>query len=255
MQYTIQIPKPCHESWDDMTPESNGRHCAQCSKTVVDFSGWGQEDILRYLQGSSSSGVCGRFKAEQLNVPVSSEQFIKSVVYAPLPLYKKVAAILLFAFGMLHTGDDAGAVAQQVVHHAATDTIKRRPVMMGKIASPRPIVRDTTHKVHKVHKVKHSPNLPPDRHIMGGPMAEPVEPPAYLQGDVIMEPAPKKTDTLKQQKQAAHNTDAGFEKGEIAVQPVKKKHTDIVRPLPPQHLTGLVQMKPDTVVRKAPTKK
>ena len=35
---TLTIPEPCHESWATMTPAAQGRHCAACAKTVVDFS-------------------------------------------------------------------------------------------------------------------------------------------------------------------------------------------------------------------------
>ncbi len=34
----LRIPTPCHESWDGMTPTSNGRHCATCNHTVVDVT-------------------------------------------------------------------------------------------------------------------------------------------------------------------------------------------------------------------------
>ena len=32
------IPEPCHENWNKMTPQEQGRHCAVCSKVVVDFT-------------------------------------------------------------------------------------------------------------------------------------------------------------------------------------------------------------------------
>ena len=35
-QKPILIPKPCHENWDKMTPNEQGRHCKSCAKTVVD---------------------------------------------------------------------------------------------------------------------------------------------------------------------------------------------------------------------------
>ncbi|NVO84912.1 hypothetical protein [Hymenobacter terrestris] len=35
---TISVPQPCSENWAAMTPAAQGRHCAACAKTVVDFS-------------------------------------------------------------------------------------------------------------------------------------------------------------------------------------------------------------------------
>jgi len=100
MQYTIQIPKPCHEPWEKMTQEGNGRHCAQCSKTVVDFTGWAREDIQHYVAQQGTTKVCGRFRQEQLG-SFDTILFIHSVAYAPLPLLKKIAAIFLLAFGLI----------------------------------------------------------------------------------------------------------------------------------------------------------
>ena len=65
MKFTIQVPKPCNESWQEMMPTDNGRHCNQCSKTVVDFSGWGQDEVLSYIQQKGDEKVCGRFRNER----------------------------------------------------------------------------------------------------------------------------------------------------------------------------------------------
>ena len=77
MKYSIQIHKPCNEPWDNMHPNSNGRHCDQCSKTVVDFTDWKQGDIVAYLQEQGTEKVCGRFKNEQL-ATVDTDTFVVS---------------------------------------------------------------------------------------------------------------------------------------------------------------------------------
>ena len=195
MQYTIQIPKPCHESWDAMTPEQGGRHCAQCCKTVVDFTNWQPEDILDYIQQQGRANVCGRFRVEQLNTPITAGQFVASVQRSSLPVYKQIAAIFLFAFGLLHMSYDTSAqTTAKQTPQAQTRTLGA-PVMqhevVGKIA---PVKHDTTHKV-KAQKTKHTKPAPPDRHIMGGGMPERY--PEHLQGDVMIEPAHRKNDTAK----------------------------------------------------------
>jgi len=60
----ISIPEPCHQSWQDMTEANNGRHCAHCCKTVVDFTSMSNEEIIANL--SNSTHVCGRFGQQQL---------------------------------------------------------------------------------------------------------------------------------------------------------------------------------------------
>lgn len=67
----LSIPKPCDENWDAMQPAGNGRHCAACQKTVVDFTTMSDGEIIRHLGKSTANGrtapVCGRFMADQLN--------------------------------------------------------------------------------------------------------------------------------------------------------------------------------------------
>ncbi|WP_281226985.1 hypothetical protein [Flavobacterium aquiphilum] len=64
-KHKITIPKPCHEDWDKMTPNNNGRFCSSCSKTVVDFTNMSPNEIQMYYQ--QHSNVCGRFKNSQLD--------------------------------------------------------------------------------------------------------------------------------------------------------------------------------------------
>jgi hypothetical protein len=66
---TVQIPQPCLESWDDMTPVGAGRHCAACAKTVVDFTQKTDAEILAYLAGASGE-TCGRLRHNQQNRPL-----------------------------------------------------------------------------------------------------------------------------------------------------------------------------------------
>ena len=61
---SISIPEPCHQSWQQMTEANNGRHCAHCCKTVVDFTLMSNDEIIAHL--SNSSHVCGRFGQQQL---------------------------------------------------------------------------------------------------------------------------------------------------------------------------------------------
>lgn len=62
----VTIPEPCHENWQQMTPNEQGRHCMSCQKTVVDFTLMSDQEILDHIARASSS-VCGRFNNDQLN--------------------------------------------------------------------------------------------------------------------------------------------------------------------------------------------
>ncbi|GAA3938415.1 carboxypeptidase-like regulatory domain-containing protein [Hymenobacter algoricola] len=64
---TLQIPSPCAEPWQAMTPQGAGRHCASCQKVVIDFARKSDAEILAILSKSASGTTCGRFTATQLN--------------------------------------------------------------------------------------------------------------------------------------------------------------------------------------------
>lgn len=100
MQHAIQIPKPCNEPWEQMTPNGNGRRCAQCCKTVVDFTSWETQDILQYLQQQGPAKTCGRFTKQQVT-PVVPVDFVYKVTRSSAPIYSKLAALFLLAFGFL----------------------------------------------------------------------------------------------------------------------------------------------------------
>ncbi|QEM11101.1 hypothetical protein DEO27_014075 [Mucilaginibacter rubeus] len=61
----VSIPKPCHEQWQQMTTVSNGRYCGHCCKTVIDFTGMSNQDVINYL--AKSGNVCGRLNTGQLS--------------------------------------------------------------------------------------------------------------------------------------------------------------------------------------------
>lgn len=62
----IHIAEACHESWNAMTTQEQGRFCQQCSKTVTDFSQMSDREVLQFLSSGKGSG-CGRFEVDQLN--------------------------------------------------------------------------------------------------------------------------------------------------------------------------------------------
>jgi hypothetical protein len=66
---TIQIPQPCHERWDNMQPANQGRFCASCQKTVVDYTNYSDQELVRLLRKSPET-ACGRFLDAQLNRPL-----------------------------------------------------------------------------------------------------------------------------------------------------------------------------------------
>lgn len=62
---SLHIDEPCHEKWSEMTPNEQGRFCSSCRKTVTDFTGLTDNEILETMRTNGSS-ICGRFYAHQL---------------------------------------------------------------------------------------------------------------------------------------------------------------------------------------------
>lgn len=68
------IPKPCHENWNLMTPQEQGRHCDVCSKVVVDFSQKSPQQVVEIMETAEGS-VCGNFKLSQLDQTAQMKVF------------------------------------------------------------------------------------------------------------------------------------------------------------------------------------
>src|ERR1700733_13036212 len=60
----IDIPEPCSQSWEQMTPEGKGRHCNSCKQTVYDFTQMSNAEILNFI--STHGQVCGNYYKDQL---------------------------------------------------------------------------------------------------------------------------------------------------------------------------------------------
>lgn len=65
----IQIPVPCHEKWEEMEHSAGGGFCKSCQKTVIDFTGMTDSQLLEYFT-KYPSHTCGRFHTGQLEQPI-----------------------------------------------------------------------------------------------------------------------------------------------------------------------------------------
>ena len=98
----VDIPQPCDQPWNHMTPDANGRFCHQCEKTVVDFSNKTDREIALILKNNQGK-LCGRFQKHQLKRDISLNTDIHSK-------HRLKAAGLLLS-GMLTAGSLQGQEA------------------------------------------------------------------------------------------------------------------------------------------------
>lgn len=61
---SVNIPKKCSEPWHGMIPATRGKFCSTCNLEVIDFTDWKTEDIISYVQRSTTK-VCGRVLSSQ----------------------------------------------------------------------------------------------------------------------------------------------------------------------------------------------
>lgn len=151
MNKTINVPIPCHEDWDKMLPDTQGKHCLSCRKPVIDFTGWDTNEILLYLQNQGN--VCGKFRNEQINAPdnETTEALAEKVLRSNISFYKKIAAVIILFFGVSLSAckstptlgnasisigrNQKDSVAQPTTNQS--DSIIDRGFVMGKVLSGR----------------------------------------------------------------------------------------------------------------------
>jgi hypothetical protein len=86
----LSIPKPCHEDWDKMSPDAQGRFCGSCQKQVVDFSTMSDRQVAQFFKKPSTGSVCGRFMDDQLGreleIPKKRVPFAKYFFQVAIPM-------------------------------------------------------------------------------------------------------------------------------------------------------------------------
>nr|WP_294858931.1 hypothetical protein [uncultured Fluviicola sp.] len=138
VKYSIQ--NPCDKSWNDMVPETTGRFCGSCEKTVVDFTGMSDFSIVDYLESHKTEKVCGRFTKPQLDRVYQLNQ----PVFAPsFDLRAVVLGLALTTFSAVHS---------------FAQTEPREPIRIDTTINVPPIVVGTVQEVEPLIVGKVAPN-------------------------------------------------------------------------------------------------
>lgn len=117
--FSLSLPAPCEQHWDDMDRVKGGRHCNTCSKTIIDFSRLTDAEIFAVIN-SRQQEVCGRFADHQLNRSIT----------APAPPRHQFMPAMFITAGL--------AVSIATAGHAATRGLEQ--IEMGII----PLMEDTS---------------------------------------------------------------------------------------------------------------
>ncbi|RYZ44618.1 MAG: hypothetical protein EOP49_26735, partial [Sphingobacteriales bacterium] len=95
----IALENPCTESQDNMLPIAGGQFCSTCQKQVTDFTGFSDEEFIRYFQTHNTPG-CGMFNQHQfsLQIPPANN-------WQPFHKIMKPAAALLVSLSLYSKAD------------------------------------------------------------------------------------------------------------------------------------------------------
>jgi hypothetical protein len=136
-KFKITVPKPCHENWNAMTPKETGRFCSTCTKTVVDFTKMGTDEIQEYFVQNREEKVCGRFNNEQVNrltIPIP-----KSILEQKMSFHKAFLLTLFIVMGSTlfscKNHDNDSVTGEPIV---VEDTVQAKHIM-GKPMHPKEI--------------------------------------------------------------------------------------------------------------------
>lgn len=161
------IVSPCHEAWDTMSPNAQGRHCAVCDKTVVDLAGMAQAEARRYLSQdlprrlAAGDQICVRAHTDRKRRLLHPGQRLLTNAFAGM-LAMTVAGAL--GLGPMLQAADAPKPAPEPVGIEMGDVVAPDP-KMGRIACEAPLMGAVAIPAPAVTQV--------EQH--GGPVAVPAE--------------------------------------------------------------------------------
>jgi hypothetical protein len=116
MPLDITIPKPCHENWNSMAPDGQGRFCSMCAKTVVDFTAMPKDAVDRYLLANREAKICGRFNSSQLKNETATLYITREVLLQQTGFRNIFLLALLVCMGttLLSCKDHEGQVVGRI---------------------------------------------------------------------------------------------------------------------------------------------
>jgi len=111
-----------------MIPETTGRFCGSCEKSVVDFTNMSDFSIVNYLENHKHEKVCGRFTKPQLDRVYQLNQ----PVFAPtFDLRAVVLGLALTTFCAVHSFSQTDSIPRITLD----STFNHLPLTMGRVAS------------------------------------------------------------------------------------------------------------------------
>ncbi|MBF4506756.1 energy transducer TonB [Flavobacterium sp. JLP] len=155
-KFKITIPEPCHENWDKMTPNENGRFCLSCAKTVIDFTEMLPQEVQHFFIQNQNNKICGRFKKSQLDSIII--QIPSQVLHTQTHYHKMFLLALFIAMGTtLFSCQDKDGNKQKIdkieviEDSSSIKTIHKEIITSNNDTAPK--IKETKFKNHKSHHI------------------------------------------------------------------------------------------------------
>ncbi|GAA5097014.1 hypothetical protein GCM10023210_31520 [Chryseobacterium ginsengisoli] len=153
----INIPNPCSENWEMMSPREKGKFCSVCNKCVIDFTQKYPDEIQRIIEEKKDEEVCGRFYNHQLNKVDQSEK-LKAQFFKYIPTYFQNNKITLTVFSLIlfltgcskQQNESCTTTTGMMVSNVETDTVKNKDYIMGEAKI---VENDSVAKIYKKDSV------------------------------------------------------------------------------------------------------
>lgn len=80
--FTLNIPNPCGQKWQEMLPTQQGKICSNCATEVIDFTKLSNDELRVWFSKSNGERVCGnfhQFQLEAFNKGIISKNFWQNI--------------------------------------------------------------------------------------------------------------------------------------------------------------------------------
>jgi TonB family protein len=196
----ISIPNPCHENWNAMTPNEQGRFCLSCQKTVVDFTKMEKTEIQDYFRSITTEKICGRIKASELISTITlPEVAIYPTRYFIAPKHTP-STLFLMTIGMMLLFSCGNAPTTPKADHPKTESLTDTTDSLGGFVKGKIAIPNSSNNCHAPEQLGEfiieepvCPPPPPELHV---PFIDNIPPDDYydIMGDVditLKEPEPQ----------------------------------------------------------------
>ena len=179
----VSIFEPCPANWEKMQIKLNARHCAQCDKSVVDFTKKSRAEIITYLIENPNGSVCGRMNQQQFDI--KEEDLPELISILSQPRFRANAFLILAVVcSSLFYSCETASTGKKTIGKMKIEKQTINPIEKPKI---NPIDNTSSDDSLKKRKKQH---IIPQVELMGEVSILP-EPPPAIAGGITYEPLPE----------------------------------------------------------------